>query len=367
MKFEINSQEGLARSGRLIFQQGIVDTPVFMPVGTYGTVKSMNTDEISRSGTKIILSNSFHLWLRPGTEIIKNHGGLHNFINWKGIILTDSGGFQIFSMKKMCRLTEEGVYFQNPYNGKIVFINPEISMEIQTHLNADIVMTFDECLPYPVDWFHAKTSMEKSLRWAERSKIYFNKMKNKKALFGIIQGSIFNDLRLISMSNMIDIGFDGYAIGGLAVGEPKEKMNIILQNLCWKIPSNKPRYLMGVGKPIDIINAVCQGIDMFDCVIPTRNARNGYLFITNGIVKIRNAKYKNDTSRLDNECDCYCCCNYTKAYLHYLNRQREILGVRLNTIHNMHYYQKLMINLRLSIQKGLLKQFSENFCQNYCQ
>ncbi|MEI4259736.1 MAG: tRNA guanosine(34) transglycosylase Tgt [Candidatus Dasytiphilus stammeri] len=362
MKFKINSKQGLARTGQIILDKGTrVDTPAFMPVGTYGIVKSMNPEEIYDSGAQIILSNSFHLWIRPGTEIIKYYGGIHNFINWQGGILTDSGGFQVFSLKNRCRVTEEGVYFRHLTDGNIVFINPEQSMAIQTDLNADIVMTFDECLPYPVDWVTAQKSMHRSLRWAERSRIHFNHLGNKHALFGIIQGSVFNDLREISISNMIQIGFDGYAIGGLAVGEPREKMKMILHNLCLKMPSNKPRYLMGIGKPREIIEGVCKGIDMFDCVIPTRNARNGYLFVSHGVVKIRNAKYKHDTSPLDEECDCYCCCNYTRAYLHYLDRQREILGIRLNTIHNMHYYQKLMRNLRTAIKIGELEKFVSDF------
>ncbi|WWO99250.1 MAG: tRNA guanosine(34) transglycosylase Tgt [Candidatus Dasytiphilus stammeri] len=366
MKFEINMMDGNARRGRLIFDRGIIDTPVFIPVGTYGTVKSLTTQEIINTGTKIILGNALHLELRPGTEIIKMHSGLHNFMQWPGPILTDSGGFQVFSLSKINKITEKGVYFRNPINGNIIFIDPENSMRIQYNLRSDIVMVFDECTTYPVSWTNAKRSMERSLRWAIRSHKSFDSLGNKNALFGIIQGSIYKDLRETSLKELINIGFDGYAIGGLAVGEKKEEMYRIIDNICIKIPLDKPRYLMGVGKPEDIIEGVSHGIDMFDCVIPTRNARNGYLFVSNGILKIRNSRYKNDTSPLDVKCDCYTCYNkYSRAYLHHLYRCNEILAMRLNTMHNLRYYQRLMLNLRIAIEHGNLNQFVTNFYNNY--
>ncbi|WWO95476.1 MAG: tRNA guanosine(34) transglycosylase Tgt [Candidatus Dasytiphilus stammeri] len=361
MKFQIHKTDGLARRGSLIFDRGIVETPAFIPVGTYGTIKSITSEELIHLNVQMILSNTFHLWLRPGTKIINLHGDLHDFMKWKGPIITDSGGFQIFSLSKIRRIIEKGVYFNNPVNGKKVFLDPEKSIEIQSDLGSDIVTILDECTPYPVSWNNAKYSMELSLRWAERSKQHFEKLRNNQSIFGIIQGSIYKDLREQSLKGLIKIGFDGYAIGGLAVGEPKEYMRNILDDICIKIPYDKPRYLMGLGKPEDIINAVCSGIDMFDCVIPTRNARNGYLFVTNGIVKIRNSKYKNDTSKLDNQCDCYTCNNYSRAYLHHLDNCNETLGIRLNTIHNLRYYQRFMINIRHAIEGGYLKQLVTSF------
>ncbi|WWO99944.1 MAG: tRNA guanosine(34) transglycosylase Tgt [Candidatus Dasytiphilus stammeri] len=361
MKFKIYKTDGSARRGSLIFDRGIVETPAFIPVGTYGTVKSLTSAELIHLDVQIILSNTFHLWLRPGINIINLHGDLHDFMKWKGPIITDSGGFQVFSLSKICRIIETGVDFHNPINGTRVFLTPEKSIEIQSDLGSDIVTIFDECTPYPVNWNKAKYSMELSLRWAERSKNHFEKLGNKKSLFGIIQGSIYQDLREKSLKRLIEIGFDGYAIGGLAVGEPKEHMINILNKICIKIPHDKPRYLMGVGKPEDIINAVGTGIDMFDCVIPTRNARNGYLFVTNGIVKIRNSKYKNDLSKLDDQCDCYTCKHYSRAYLHHLDNCNETLGIRLNTIHNLRYYQRLMRIIRNAIDGGYFKQLLNNF------
>lgn len=358
MKFELQKTDGYARRGRLVFERGVVETPAFMPVGTYGTVKSMTPEEVKASGAQILLGNTFHLWLRPGQEVIKAHGDLHDFMQWHGPILTDSGGFQVFSLGAMRKIKEEGVHFSNPINGNTVFLSPEKSMEIQRDLGADIVMIFDECTPYPADWDYAKRSMELSLRWAARSHHqhhqHFDKLNNKNALFGIIQGSVYQDLRDISLNGLQDIGFDGYAVGGLAVGEPKEEMHRILEHICPQIPQDKPRYLMGVGKPQDLVEGVRRGIDMFDCVMPTRNARNGHLFVTEGVVKIRNAQYKRDESKLDKNCDCYTCCHYSRAYLHHLDRCKEILGARLNTIHNLRYYQRLMAALRQAIEEGTL-------------
>ncbi|KAG1716889.1 hypothetical protein ID866_302 [Astraeus odoratus] len=352
MKFELDTTDGRARRGRLVFDRGVVETPAFMPVGTYGTVKGMTPEEVEATGAQIILGNTFHLWLRPGQEIMKLHGDLHDFMQWKGPILTDSGGFQVFSLGDIRKITEQGVHFRNPINGDPIFLDPEKSMEIQYDLGSDIVMIFDECTPYPADWDYAKRSMEMSLRWAKRSRDRFDSLQNKNALFGIIQGSVYEDLRDISVKGLVEIGFDGYAVGGLAVGEPKEDMHRILEHVCPQIPADKPRYLMGVGKPEDLVEGVRRGIDMFDCVMPTRNARNGHLFVTDGVVKIRNAKHKSDTSPLDSECDCYTCRNYSRAYLHHLDRCNEILGARLNTIHNLRYYQRLMSGLRKAIEEA---------------
>nr|GME07406.1 tRNA guanosine(34) transglycosylase Tgt [Ipomoea batatas] len=323
-----------------------------MPVGTYGTVKGMTPEEVQETGAQIILGNTFHLWLRPGQEIMKLHGDLHDFMQWKGPILTDSGGFQVFSLGDIRKITEAGVHFRNPINGDSIFLDPEKSMEIQYDLGSDIVMIFDECTPYPADWDYAKRSMEMSLRWAQRSRDRFDSLGNKNALFGIIQGSVYEDLRDVSVKGLVEIGFDGYAVGGLAVGEPKEDMHRILEHVCPQIPADKPRYLMGVGKPEDLVEGVRRGVDMFDCVMPTRNARNGHLFVTDGVVKIRNAKHKDDVSPLDAECDCYTCRNYSRAYLHHLDRCNEILGARLNTIHNLRYYQRLMAGLRQAIEEA---------------
>lgn len=361
MKFELIKKQGRARRGRLEFERGTVETPAFMPVGTYGTVKGMTPEEVAESGAQILLGNTFHLWLRPGQEVIRAHGDLHDFMNWPGPILTDSGGFQVFSLGKTRKITEEGVHFRNPVNGDKIFMDAEKSMDIQYDLGSDIVMIFDECTPYPATHEEAKKSMEMSLRWAQRSRNQFDAMENKNALFGIIQGSVYEDLRDSSLEALTQIGFDGYAIGGLAVGEPKEDMHRILEHTCPKLPEDKPRYLMGVGKPEDLVEGVRRGIDMFDCVMPTRNARNGHLFVTGGVIKIRNAKYKTDTSALDSGCDCYTCRNYSKAYLHHLDRCNEILGARLNTIHNLRYYQRLMESLRNAIDEGRLDTFVAEF------
>ncbi len=361
MKYELITTDGRARRGRLTFDRGTVETPAFMPVGTYGTVKGMTPEEVDATGAEILLGNTFHLWLRPGQKVIKQHGDLHDFMNWKGPILTDSGGFQVFSLGKMRKIKEEGVYFRSPVNGDEVFLSPEISMEIQYDLGSDIVMIFDECTPYPATEEEADISMKLSLRWAERSRNQFNEQENPNALFGIIQGGCYEHLRDVSLAGLEKIGFDGYAIGGLAVGEPKEDMHRILDHVTTKIPEDKPRYLMGVGKPEDLVEGVRRGVDMFDCVMPTRNARNGHLFTTDGVVKIRNAKHREDTSPLDAECDCYTCKNYTRAYLYHLDKCGEILGARLNTIHNLRYYQRLMKGLRDAISAGTLDEFVDLF------
>jgi queuine tRNA-ribosyltransferase len=325
-----------------------------MPVGTYGTVKGMTPEEVKEIGADIILGNTFHLWLRPGCEIMEKHGDLHDFMHWDKPILTDSGGFQVFSLGALRKIKEEGCYFQNPINGNKVFLSPEVSMQVQKSLGSDIVMIFDECTPYPASYEVAKKSMELSLRWAKRSREEFDRLENPNNLFGIIQGSVYEDLREISLKGLLDIGFDGYAIGGLAVGEEKEEMHKILDFIVPKMPTDKPRYLMGVGKPQDILDGVLRGVDMFDCVMPTRNARNAHLFTSQGIVKLRNAKYKDDTSPLDPNCDCYTCRHYSKAYLHHLDKCGEMLGARLNTIHNLRFYQKLMQDIRDNIEKGTL-------------
>ncbi|MGL4827196.1 MAG: tRNA guanosine(34) transglycosylase Tgt [Vibrionaceae bacterium] len=361
MKFELIKKSAGARRGRLIFDRGVVETPAFMPVGTYGTVKGMTPEEVAQTGAQILLGNTFHLWLRPGQEVMRAHGDLHDFMNWQGPILTDSGGFQVFSLGDIRKITEAGVHFRNPVNGDKIFMDAEKSMEIQYDLGSDIVMIFDECTPYPATFDEAKQSMEMSLRWAARSKEHFNKLGNKNALFGIVQGSVYPELRDVSAKGLIELGFDGYAVGGLAVGEPKEEMHKILEHTCPQLPEDKPRYLMGVGKPEDLVEGVRRGIDMFDCVMPTRNARNGHLFVTNGVIKIRNAKYKNDTSALDPECDCYTCKNYSKAYLYHLDKCNEILGARLNTIHNLRYYQRLMQGLRIALDDGKLDDFIKDF------
>lgn len=359
MKFELLATDGKARRGQLIFQRGVVDTPAFMPVGTYGTVKGMTPEELDATGAQICLGNTFHLMLRPGTEIIRKHGDLHDFMHWQKPILTDSGGFQVFSLGELRKITEEGVKFRSPLNGEKIMLTPERSMEVQRDLGSDIVMIFDECTPYPATEPQARKSMELSLRWAKRSKDAHG--DNPSALFGIIQGGMYPHLRDISLQGLEEIGFDGYAIGGLSVGEPKADMINILNHTTDKMPAHKPRYLMGVGKPEDIVEAVRRGVDMFDCVMPTRNARNGHLFVSDGVVKIRNAKHKDDTAPLDKECDCYTCKNYSRAYLHHLDRCNEILGARLNTIHNLHHYQKLMQGLRAAIAAGKLDDFVADF------
>jgi len=359
MKYELINTDGKARRGRLTFERGTVETPAFMPVGTYGTVKGMKTEEVADTGAEIILGNTFHLMLRPGTDIIEQHGDLHDFINWEKPILTDSGGFQVFSLGKMRKITEEGVRFSSPVNGEKIMLTPERSMEVQRKLGSDVVMIFDECTPYPATHKESKDSMELSLRWAQRSKDAHG--DNPSALFGIVQGGMYEDLREVSVDGLKAIDFDGYAIGGLSVGEPKEDMIRILDHTAPLIPANKPRYLMGVGKPEDLVEGVRRGIDMFDCVMPTRNARNGHLFVNTGVIKIRNASNKTDTGPLDSTCDCYTCKNYSRAYLHHLDKCKEILGSQLNTLHNLHFYQKVMQGLREAIEQGKLDDFVEEF------
>lgn len=361
MQFKVSKTDGKARLGEMQFPRGSVQTPAFMPVGTYGTVKGMLPRDIHEIGAKMILGNTFHLMLRPGTEIIKEHGDLHDFTQWHGPILTDSGGFQVFSLGDMRKISEEGVKFRSPIDGSPVFIDPEKSMQVQRDLGSDVVMIFDECTPYPATEIEAKESMELSLRWAHRSKIAHG--DNPSALFGIVQGGMYEKLRDESLNGLVDIGFDGYAIGGLSVGEPKEDMIRILDYLADSMPHDKPRYLMGVGKPADLVEGVRRGIDMFDCVMPTRNARNGHLFTSSGVVKIRNARYRNDTNPLDDECDCYTCQNFTRGYLHHLEKCGEMLGAQLNTIHNLRFYQTLMANLRAAISNGQLNSFVEEFYQ----
>ncbi len=361
MKFEHLAQDGLARRGRLTLAHGIVETPAFMPVGTYGTVKGMLPRDIESIGAHIILGNTFHLWLRPGLEVIAEHGGLHHFVQWKGPILTDSGGFQVFSLGAMRKITEEGVTFRSPIDGSKVFLSPEKSMEIQQVLNSDIVMIFDECTPYPATHDEARTSMQLSLRWGKRCKTAHE--GNPNALFGIVQGGMYPDLRDESLAGLQEIGFDGYAIGGLSVGEPKEDMIRILNHVPRRLPEDKPRYLMGVGKPEDIVEAVQRGVDMFDCVMPTRNARNGHYFITDGVVRIRNSQYRHDMGPLDPHCDCYTCQNFTRAYLYHLDKCGEMLGAMLGTVHNLRYYQRLMQGLRDAIETGALDAFVADFYQ----
>ena len=400
MKFTLHKTDGLARRGTVHLAHGDVQTPAFMPVGTYGTVKAMSPLELKEIDAHIVLGNTFHLWLRPGLEVIAAHGGLHKFMGWDKPILSDSGGFQVWSLGKLRKISEEGVKFQSPINGDSCFLTPEESMRIQKVLNSDIVMIFDECTPYPATVKEASDSMQLSLRWAKRSKDAFDKFQgittdqamrmqggkdetvqtvpqvrpavedaanaagaslHTNALFGIIQGGMFEDLRDISLAGLVDIDFDGFAIGGLSVGEPKEDMLRILAHTAPKMPVNKPRYLMGVGTPEDLVAAVSQGVDMFDCVMPTRNARNGWLFTQYGDVKIKNSGYKVDTRPLDADCSCYTCQNFTRAYLHHLFRVGEILSARLNTIHNLHYYQVLMQRMRGTIENGTFEAFKAEF------
>ena len=370
MKFEVHKTSGMARTGTLSFRRGSVRTPAFMPVGTYGSVKSVTPEEVRAGGADIILGNTFHLMLRPGADIVRKHGGLHEFMNWSGPILTDSGGFQVFSLAEMRKLTEEGVKFRSPVNGDEVFLTPEKSMEVQHDLNSDVAMIFDECTPYPATETAARESMELSLRWARRSRDRFDALKSEEpgrgeALFGIVQGGIYDDLRQESLNALMEIGFDGYAVGGLAVGEPEQERIAVLDYLLPLMPAGQPRYLMGVGTPVDIADAVARGIDMFDCVMPTRHARTGHLFTSRGTVKIRNARYRDDTGPLDPACSCYTCNNYSLAYLRHLEKCGEILGSRLGTIHNLHYYQQLMSDLRAGIEKGRLSAVVENIRSVY--
>ena len=359
MQFKVSATDAKARRGELTFPRGKVQTPAFMPVGTYGTVKGMLPRDIVDIGAEIILGNTFHLMLRPGTEVVKAHGDLHDFTQWQGPILTDSGGFQVFSLGDMRKITEEGVKFKSPIDGSAVFIDPETSIQVQRDLGSDVVMIFDECTPYPATEQEAYESMQLSLRWAERSKVAHG--DSPSALFGIVQGGMYENLRNESLAGLEQIGFDGYAIGGLSVGEPKEDMIRILDHLADNMPADKPRYLMGVGKPADLVEGVRRGIDMFDCVMPTRNARNGHLFTSTGVIKIRNAVHRHDTRPLDAECDCYTCTNFSRGYLHHLEKCGEMLGAQLNTIHNLRYYQNLMAGLREAIAEGRLDDFVAEF------
>ena len=361
MNFELLATSGAARRGRLTLAHGVVETPVFMPVGTYGTVKAMAPNELEEIGARIVLGNTFHLWLRPGLEVIRAHGGLHRFMGWDQPILTDSGGFQVFSLGELRKISEEGVKFQSPINGDRLFMRPEDSMQIQQVLNSDVVMIFDECTPYPATEQQAADSMRLSLRWARRSRDEHDRLGNANALFGIVQGGMYEFLRDESLAALKDIGFDGFAIGGLSVGEPKEEFTRILAHTAPQLPADKPRYLMGVGTPEDIVYAVSQGIDMFDCVMPTRNARNGWLFTRWGDVKIKNAAHKADTRPLDETCACYTCRHFSRAYLHHLHRTGEILGARLNTTHNLHYYQTFTRELRAGLEQGRFAQVVADF------
>ncbi len=361
MQFNLLQNDGQARRGQIQFSRGVVETPAFMPVGTYGTVKSMTPEEVRDIGADILLGNTFHLWLRPGTDIIEQHGDLHDFMQWHRPILTDSGGFQVFSLAKLRKIDEQGVNFRSPIDGAKVFLSPEISMEIQKKLGSDIVMSFDECTPYPATEQEAADSMRLSMRWAKRCMSAHNDMQNPNALFGIVQGGMYADLREESCKALVDIGFPGYAVGGLAVGEEASLRENVLQSTLPFLPNDAPRYLMGVGKPEDIVAAVQQGIDMFDCVLPTRNARNDHLFTSHGDLRLRNARFRNDLAPIDADCDCYTCKNYTRAYLYHLSKCGEILGSRLNTIHNLRYYQLLMQGLRNAIQSQTLDKFVAQF------
>jgi queuine tRNA-ribosyltransferase len=363
MKFTLDKTLGTARRGRLTFDRGVVETPAFMPVGTYGTVKAMTPEELTGLGAQIILGNTFHLMLRPGTDIIKKHGDLHDFMNWQGPILTDSGGFQVFSLAKMRKITEEGVHFNSPVNGSKIFLSPEVSMQVQRDLGSDIVMVFDECTPYPAEADVVRASMEMSMRWAARSKVAHG--DNPSALFGIVQGGVYPELRRESALGLTEIEFDGYAIGGLSVGEPADERNETLDHCLPHLPTDKPRYLMGVGKPEDLIEGVRRGIDMFDCVIPTRNARTGFLYTHQGIVRIRNARYADDISPIDEQCGCYTCQNYSRAYLRHLDKCGEILGARLNTIHNLYYFQVLMSRIRKAIEEDRYDSFCDEFYEQF--
>ncbi|RCS57442.1 tRNA guanosine(34) transglycosylase Tgt [Parvibium lacunae] len=364
--FQLLATDGAARRGRLTLQHGTVETPIFMPVGTYGSVKGMRPADLDDIQTQIILGNTFHLWLRPGLQTIEAFGGLHRFIGWDKPILTDSGGFQVFSLGALRKITEEGVRFQSPINGDRLFLTAEESMRIQTVLNADVVMIFDECTPYKVGdqiatYQQAADSMRLSLRWAKRSRQAFAALENPNALFGIVQGGMYEPLREESLAGLLDIGFHGYAIGGLSVGEPKEDMVRILEHTTPRLPAQQARYLMGVGTPEDLVFAVSRGIDMFDCVMPTRNARNGWLFTRFGDIKIRNAKYKSDTRPLDDTCTCYTCQHFSRGYLHHLQKCNELLGAQLNTIHNLHYYLTLMATMRSAIETGTFRAFLAQF------
>ena len=369
LSFKVLARSGKARRGELTLNHGVVQTPIFMPVGTCGTVKSMTPEELLDNGAQIILGNTFHLWLRPGLDVIGLHRGLHRFMHWDRPILTDSGGFQVFSLKGLRKITEEGVKFASPIDGRRLFLSPEESMRIQTCLNSDIVMQLDECTPYEIDGRpaterEAADSMRMSLRWARRCRDEFRRLGNPNALFGIVQGGMYEKLREESLPGLTDIGFDGYAVGGLSVGEPKEVMNRIESEIVHQLPEDRPRYLMGVGTPEDLVEGVSNGIDMFDCVMPTRNARNGWLFTRYGDIKIKNARYAADLKPLDEGCGCYTCRHFDRSYLHHLHKAGEILGARLNTIHNLHFYLTLMQEMRDALDKGCFEQWKAKFYED---
>ncbi len=362
MNFTLTNTDGNARSGILELAHGTVETPVFMPVGTYGTVKGLTPAQLQDLQVQILLGNTFHLLLRPGPAVLKQHGGLHPFMGWNGPILTDSGGFQVFSLGKMNEVTEQGVAFRSPVNGDRIMMTPELSMDIQMTLNSDIAMIFDECTPFPIDWRTAEASMKLSLRWAERSKQAF---QSDNALFGIVQGGVFEDLRLASLQGLMDIGFEGYAIGGLSVGEPKQAMLETIATIAPEMPPHAPRYLMGVGTPADLLESVRRGVDMMDCVMPTRHARNGHLFTSQGVVKIRNSIHRTSDQPVDSRCDCYTCVNFSRAYLHHLDKCKEILGSTLNSIHNVHYYLQLMDLMRQAIRAQSFDRLAMEIYQNW--
>lgn len=369
LQFQLLATDGDARRGQVQLNHGVVQTPIFMPVGTYGSVKAMLPHELDEIGAQIVLGNTFHLWLRPGTDIMRKHGGLHGFMGWNKPILTDSGGFQVFSLTSLRKITEEGVRFASPIDGTRLFLTPEESMRIQHALNSDISMVFDECTPYeingaPATVEEAATSMRMSLRWARRSRDEFERLENPNALFGIVQGGMYEHLRDESLAGLLDIGFEGYAIGGLSVGEPKEDMLRILAHVTPRLPIHAPRYLMGVGTPEDLVEGVSRGVDMFDCVMPTRNARNGWLFTRYGDVKIRNARHRDDTRPLDSSCECHTCRHFSRAYLHHLQRANEITGARLNTLHNLHFYLKIMAEMREAIAEGRFQAWREGFARD---
>jgi queuine tRNA-ribosyltransferase len=361
MKFELLATEGRARRGRMRFERGVVETPAFMPIGTYGSVKAMTPEELLDLGAQLVLGNTFHLMLRPGMDVIRAHGGLHRFMHWEGPILTDSGGFQVFSLATLRKITEEGVSFRSPVNGDLVMLTPERSMQVQRDLDSDIVMIFDECTPYPATREEVRSSMQLSLRWAARSRAEFDRLANRKSLFGIVQGGMHADLRQESIDGLSEIGFDGYAIGGLAVGEPRQEREAVLDAVEPMLPKARPRYLMGVGTPEDLVESVRRGMDMFDCVMPTRHARNGHLFTSTGVLKIRNAQYESDLRPLDESCTCYTCRNYTRAYLRHLDKCGEILAARLGTIHNLHHYLSLMQSMRSAIEQQRFGAFLTEF------
>ncbi|HOA93572.1 MAG TPA: tRNA guanosine(34) transglycosylase Tgt [Quisquiliibacterium sp.] len=368
LNFEVLATDAGARRGRMRLNHGEVDTPIFMPVGTYGAVKAMSPRELDDIGAQIILGNTFHLWLRPGLEVLGRFGGLHGFNGWHKPILTDSGGFQVFSLGDLRKISEEGVRFASPINGDRLMLTPEESMRIQRGLNSDIAMIFDECTPYEIGGVattHAQAadSMRLSLRWAQRSRAEFDRLENPNALFGIVQGGMFEDLRDESLAGLVDIGFHGYAIGGLSVGEPKEDMMRVLAHTAPRLPVHAPRYLMGVGTPEDLVAGVAAGIDMFDCVLPTRNARNGWLFTRHGDLRLRNARFRSDERPVDAQCSCYCCENFSRAYVHHLQKVDEILGARLATIHNLHYFLDLMRTMRGAIAAGTFETFRREFAE----